>query len=245
MKPAEQLLITNALYWDGISSATDRFPPEKLADVEAHLRALTIHDGHVPLRGNGTSGTWDGMIGRPVVCPPLVGGTITAPHFLEFVLEFTDLVKDYLGGFPYLYSVHSFWTRPSGEPTNPDIQEWHRDRDAERFVTLFILGSDILTYGDGPHLFQRGTHKGTDELKMTWPILGYAGCCFFADTRGLHMGIRPTRGQRLMHWARWCLGTKPRSYSWDQMKAIQASRIPIERPNEKLRESTKLLVNWE
>jgi hypothetical protein len=40
------------------------------------------------------------------------------------------------------------------------------------------------------------------------------------------------------------LGTDPVSYGWDNMKPIEAERIPIARPNGKLRESTKLLVSW-
>jgi len=233
--------IARKLYWDGIAPSGDHF--EHYAEVEAHLKTLTIHDGHVPLRGNGQSGSWDSMLSRPVVCPPLVGGTITAPHFLEFALSFTDDMEEYLGGFPYLYSVHSFWTRPSNDRMNEDIQVWHRDRDADHFLVLFMFGSPVMEIEDGPHQFQTRTHRGVQGGHIEF-MYGRAGDCFIADTRGLHMGMRPTRGQRLIHWARWCLGTEPQSYAWDKMAPIAASQVPIARPDERLRESTKLLIDW-
>jgi hypothetical protein len=234
--------LLSQLYWDGIVKMPQTF--EYCAEVESYLKTLPIHDGHVPNRGDGTVGAWDDMQDRPVVCPPLIGGTLTAPHLLEFALQFTDLVEQYLGGFPYLYSTHSFWSRPSIKPKNGDIQEWHTDRDTKKFVVLFVFGSDIEEMADGPHLFERGSHRFPERDGQVEIVYGKTGTCFFADTSARHMGVRPIHNQRLLHWIRWCLGTDPVSYGWDNMTPINAERVPIARPNEKLRESTKLLVNW-
>lgn len=232
------------LYWDGIVQLEQRFP--YCEEVDAYLRKLPIHDGHVPLRGDGTVARWGQMRQRASICPPIVGGTLTAPHFLEFILNFTDFVEEYLGGFPYLYSTHSFWTRPSKDPLNDDIQKWHVDRDADKFVTLFIFGCDILNVADGPHVYKKQSHRYPGGVIAPYKFFGPVGTCLMVDTRGYHMGLRPTKVNklRLLHWARWCIGTEPRSYAWDQMKPIPASQVPLARPNERLRESTKLLVDW-
>jgi hypothetical protein len=231
------------LYWNGVVKGDLRISPRMLTEMHTHLDNLPKFPGHVPTRPH--EGTW---------CPPISGGTTTAPHFLDFATQFTDFAEEYLGSFPYLYSTHSFWTKPAKGAVNPDIQHWHRDRDDKKFVAMFMFGTDVLDANDGPHMFVRGSHRVDDgrtvlteepDPKTVIRIYGKAGEIFFANTFGFHMGMRPTLGVRLLHWARWGVSCPPAAYGWDKVSPVPGSTVPMEPPDEKIMESTKFLVDWD
>jgi hypothetical protein len=167
---------------------------------------------------------------------------LRAPHFFEFALKQTSIVRKYLGQEPLLYSVNAFTTYPIDGPMNPDIQEWHRDKDDVRFVALFVYLTDVLIPEDGAHLFKLETHRTTEDGPVE-TMLGSAGTAFLADTRGLHMGIRPTIRPRTMVWARWGVSDPPASYVWDKQapvdKAVLGARYPADKT---LQESIRLVV---
>jgi len=166
---------------------------------------------------------------------------LQAPHFFEFALGFTPVVAGYLQ-HPRLYSVNAFTTYPLDGPPNPDIQDWHRDKDDLRFLALFVYLTDVLQESDGPHLFQVGTHQGPN-VGVVRPVLGPAGTAFLADTRGIHMGVRPAVAPRTMAWARWGVSDPPASYLWDKQqpcsKAVLGDRYPSD---EAVRASIRLVV---
>jgi len=156
---------------------------------------------------------------------------LRAPHFVEFVLGLTAAAKAYLGQVPLLYSVNAFTTYPIAGPMNPDIQDWHRDKDDVRFVALFVYLTDVREMTDGAHLFKLRTHHGAGDGPQ-WAVFGAAGTAFLADTRGLHMGVRPTEKPRTMAWARWCVSDPPASYRWDKQqpcpREVMGARYPAD-----------------
>jgi hypothetical protein len=167
---------------------------------------------------------------------------LRAPHFLEFALALTPVVKSYLEQEPLLYSVNAFTTYPISGPMNPDIQEWHRDRDDVRFVGLFVYLTDVIRADDGAHLFETRTHNG-DVVGPIHTVLGSAGTAFLADTRGLHMGVRPALRSRTMAWARWCVSDPPASYVWDKQTPVPHSTLGERYPRDQaVRESIRLVV---
>jgi len=189
-----------------------------------------VHGASVAAHQPGNSACWS------------MADVLGAPHFFEFALALTSSAGRYLGQTPRLYSLNAFTTYPIDGPLNPDIQEWHRDRDDSRFLALFVYLTDVLHLEDGAHQFQGGTHEGAESGKV-FTILGPAGTAFLADTRGLHRGERPVGNTRTMAWARWCISDPPASYLWDAQtpasRDVLGDRYPAD-PS--LRESIKLVV---
>lgn len=166
---------------------------------------------------------------------------LRAPHFVEFVTGFTALAGEYLGQPPLLYSVNAFTTYPVSGPMNPDIQDWHRDKDDVKFVALFVYLTDVLSRNDGAHLFKSGSHVGAGGPAQM--VLGAAGTAFVADTRGLHMGVRPTTCPRTIAWARWCVTDPPASYLWDQQQPCSKDVLGARYPSDAgLQASMRLVV---
>ena len=167
---------------------------------------------------------------------------LKAPYFFEYALGFTELARAYLGQEPLLYSVNAFTTYPISGPMNPDIQEWHRDKDDSKFLALFVYLSDVLSESDGAHLYKLGTHNGAKDGPIT-TVMGRIGTAFIADGRGLHMGIRPVEHPRTIAWARWGVSDPPASYLWDKQSPVSrhilGDRYPAE---EKLQKSIRLVV---
>ena len=169
---------------------------------------------------------------------------VTAPYFWELGLSLFPTVAAYLEtDEPRLYSMNAFWARPSAAAPMRDLQTFHRDHDDERFVALFVYGTDVLEPADGPHRFVRGSHtfREDDGNNDSMNVYGPAGTAFLADTRGLHMGMKPTRGERLILWARWCVSERPWSYDQDRLAPVTAVGDRY-RVDARTRELTKLVL---
>ena len=181
-------------------------------DMATFLSYCQTYHGHVKgasvaPRGAGNSTCW---------APE---DLLKAPGFFEYAMGFTDLARAYLGQEPVLYSVNAFTTYPISGPMNPDIQEWHRDKDDSKFLALFVYLTDVLAENDGAHLYKLGTHNGAKDGPVS-TVLGRVGTAFIADGRGLHMGIRPTSHPRTIAWARWGVSDPPASYVWDRQSPV-------------------------
>lgn len=144
---------------------------------------------------------------------------LAAPYFFEFALSLTDLAGEYLGQIPRMYSFNAFETFPSDAKLNPDIQEFHRDKDDTKFLALFVYLTDVETPVDGAHEYHLGTHDG--ESRGVTSICGAMGTAFLSDGRGRHRGLRPVKGSRVIAWARWGISDPPASYQWDHMKPVR------------------------
>lgn len=166
-----------------------------------------------------------------------------APHFFDLALKWTPLAEAYLGQEPRLYSFNAFWSRPSQEDPIHDLQTFHRDKDDTKFLALFMYGTDVLTDNDGPHCYMVGTHDDEEKLPFhEHRILGPAGTTFLADTRGLHLGLKPKRGSRLILWARWGVSEKPWAYENDKLAPMNKEMLGLRSFGEKQLRILQLVV---
>jgi hypothetical protein len=169
------------------------------------------------------------------VCLPLAQ-VLRAPFLFERALDLTDVAAVYLiADPPVMYSANVFWTRP-GNVVRPDIQEFHRDQDDERFLVLFTYLTDVERPEDGPHELQ-----GPDGVARR--VYGPAGTMFLADTSYPHRGLKPTTGERGIAWFRWGISERPPANVWDKNEPIAAAEMGARYPDDpRLRESIRLLV---
>jgi hypothetical protein len=165
-----------------------------------------------------------GPDGRPVRLEDLPSGTRMASYPLAAVLACPGLLaaindpailgiaSEYLGCKPTISSIGIRWSFPS--PASPaETQLFHRDPDDWRFLKLFVYLSDVDVQS-GPHAYVLGSHQtaatlrakpfrhdalvrdyGRDNILV---VTGAAGTTFIADTHGIHMGIPPSAGARLI-----------------------------------------------
>lgn len=118
-----------------------------------------------------------------------------------------SIVSQYLGCLPTIDDIVAWWSLP-GRPAPKEEQFFHRDRDAVRFVKLFIYLSEV-TKINGAHVFVQGSHRidklcqprrryqdqeviksfGEDKIQS---ITGAFGSAFIEDTYGIHKGTVPT-----------------------------------------------------
>lgn len=235
--------LARQLYWDGAASG-GIWPHAKA--VHDHLKKCPVYKGHVVAQGDKIERTWEETEGLETLSHKMED-VIAAPHFLEFALSYTDLAEAVLGEFPYLYSLNAFWTRPGHWALDPNIQNWHRDRDDRKFLVLFLFGTDVGD--DGAHLFAKGTHRDPPNSPHGLPpnakiaeFSGPRGTYFFAQTFGVHMGRKPQHRERLLGWVRWCVSEKPQSYVWDGLKPIAPPEGVT--ATDKQKRSSQLVVAW-
>lgn len=211
-----------------------------IGDITDKLRKAPCYNGHVRVYSNGKPHKFDEMtgLGYSVWCHHM-RDIVLSPLF-EIACGMTPIAAEYLEAKPHLYSLNGFWVAPADAPMR-DLQTWHRDKDDERFLCLFVYGTDVRDYRDGPHCYKRCSHTG--EAKDVISVCGPAGTMFFSDGRGLHMGAVPTRGERLLLWARWGISERPASYDWDALEAVDKRLLGERYPtDEKMQDIIKLVV---
>lgn len=238
--------LIDTLRRDGIARVVPPLGAGQAADIAAHLRASPCYPGHVRVYGDKTPRTWAETATMTDVWCHDMETVVAAPHLWDLAISLLPTARAYLEAPPRLYSMNAFWSRASAEPPQTDLQTWHRDRDDERFLALFVYGTDVLTEADGPHRFRPGTQVEGDypagEFDVT--IYGPAGTAFLADTRGLHMGVKPTGpNARLILWARYCVSDKPWSYDNDELSPVPAAVLGARYPADaETRDLVKLVV---
>lgn len=165
-----------------------------------------------------------------------------APGLFECAVALTPIAAAYLEQPPVLYSLNAFYCEPNAE-AKPDIQGWHRDADDTRFLAMFAYCSDVLCDGDGPHQFLIGSHHGHPVPGCNnRSIYGPAGTLFLADTRGLHLGRVPSRGRRMIAWARWGVSRPPASYVWDGLQPTPRAALGDRYPSDQAMQNAISLV---
>jgi len=221
------LTLVETLRRDGIALLPTGLRVDHAAELAAHLRASPCYPGHVKVYGDRVPRTFEEIRETHDLWCHDMRDVVLAPHFWDFVISLMPTAVEYLGSAPHLYSLNAFWAKPGGSIWK-DLQTFHRDADDDRFLTLFVYGTDVLDVNDGPHLFRAGTHARPDlapedcfeQEFAPVSVYGRAGTAFLADTRGLHMGMKPTHGERLLLWARWGVSERPASYDWDQLEPV-------------------------
>lgn len=238
-------------------------PDPVLNDVEmtgltAALMDATQYRSHVAGKTEETVPNYSEAIraGWSIFAPHM-HDLIMAPCWFEVAMSYFGVAQAYFGGkFPYLYSLNAFWSAPAAGDLYQDTQAWHRDGDDPHQLTLFMLGTDVLSLDAGAHLFQRGTHHITDD-QLGWPfrqdppdqswtelVMGPRGTMIVCDTNALHKAIRPVTTPRLLVWARWSTACPPQSYQWDKLSPLPAAKLGNRYPSDQeLQRAINLVVN--
>jgi hypothetical protein len=131
----------------------------------------------------------------------------------------TSILEEVFKCKPTLGFTEGWWaytnrSRPKGS------QRFHRDFEGIKFIKLFIYLTDV-SIQNGPTVYVGGSHKSRklfhpkamqdDEVISAFgeenihTILGKAGSCFLADTRGIHKGNLPTKDPRLAIISQYCI----------------------------------------
>jgi hypothetical protein len=138
-----------------------------------------------------------------------------------------DVVNSYLGLWSRLKKVHLWYTIPSNAPrTRTGPQNWHRDPEDERMVTVFLYFTDIND-DSGPLQYIPSSRFGGENMGR-WPKFGGAASAsvvtekeiaaiipagdiktitcpqatlLFCDTSGFHRGGFAMKNHRILaHW---------------------------------------------
>lgn len=131
------------------------------------------------------------------------------------------IARKYLDSKPYLLGPQSWYTKPTVDRTDIDIEEtamaFHCDSDFFGFIKAFLLCTDV-SEENGPLAFLKGSHKGkrhvqgrlsdvqlaiNDEERML--ATGEVGDLFVVATKGWHKATPPNLGHRLM--VQWLFST--------------------------------------
>lgn len=139
---------------------------------------------------------------------------------------FLALAQAYLGCGPILDIVTMWWSVPfGGTPSEDGAQLFHFDMDRVKWLKFFVYLTDV-TADTGPHQFVAGSHR-TGQTPQRLLRRGYArlsdadvrsampaakvvtftgprGTVFAEDTRGLHKGVPPRFGNRLVFELEYC-----------------------------------------
>ncbi len=226
----------------GISNVAEGLSASQAERLSRHISCRGCFNSHVAVYSNGYPYSFHyAKTHFPVWCSNLQN-VLLAPFFFDLVLRWTPLAAAYLEtDEPRLYSLNAFWTQAAHEPIQR-LQTYHRDGDDTRFLAMFTYGTDVLEDEDGPHCFMCGTQDPEflpfDEKR----IYGPAGSTFFADTRGLHMGLQPQRGTRLILWARWGVSERPWAYVNDKLSPVPREMLGIRNFGDKLERILELVV---
>lgn len=212
--------------------------PSEVASINRYFDTCDVYyDAHVPqtARNAGRMAAPRDLYHGECYCVH-TSDAILAPLLWERALGVTRITAEYLNvECPTLYSANAFWTVAGSGPIRPDIQAFHRDYDDARFVAMFTLLTD--TY----------INNGQQELEgpdgVVREIYGRAGTIFMADTSRSHRGLKPTRGQRGIHWFRWGISERPEANRWDRIEPVAAARLGHRYPESVyLRQSVRLLA---
>ena len=212
---------------DGIARVYPSLGAGQATELAAHLRAAPCYVGHVRVYGDGVPRSFAETAAMTDVWCHDMETVVLAPYVWDLAISLLPTAARYLGAQPRLYSMNAFWVRASEAVPRLGLQTFHRDHDDERFLALFVYGTDVLAEADGPPRFVLGSHD-PDHLPIDCapPVYGPAGTAFLADTRGLHMGVKPTSPEpRLILWARWGISERPWSYDNDRLEPVDARRL--------------------
>ena len=196
-------------------------------DIRCHLRSAPCFNSHVKVYADQEREFSDAEREWQVWCHDMQAA-VEAPRFWGLALQYTRVAQHYFCKPPRLYSMNAFWTKPAVEPVQ-ELQTFHRDRDDDQFLALFVYGTDIHSREDGPHVYQCGSHERGSLASRTETVFGPAGTAFIIDPRGLHKGLLPTRGQRLLLWARWGVSETPWAYTNDKLTPLDRKSVLLGR----------------
>jgi hypothetical protein len=130
---------------DGITMVPLGLGEAQATDIREFLMTRPCYPGHVKTYGDGVARSFETIRDEFDVSCHDMQDVMMAPHIWDLIISLTPVAARYLGVSPHLYSMNAFWTRPSARAAQPDIQEFHRDADDDRFLVMFVYGSDAVT----------------------------------------------------------------------------------------------------
>ena len=127
--------------------------------------------------------------------------------------------QDYLGSYPVIDNISSWWSFPSCKPDKNAAQWWHFDLERPKWLKFFFFMTDC-TLETGSHSFVRGTHNNNginwhlrkkgysrlsdDEINKYYKkkeiinMILRKGSLLIEDTRGLHKGKKLLKDRRFL-----------------------------------------------
>lgn len=127
------------------------------------------------------------------------------PKVLAFAQEF-------LRATPTISNINAWWSFGEKESAE-QAQFFHRDVDDYKFIKLFFYLTDV-EMENGPHVYVESSSKDDQftrirrfsdaEIEETYGkekikyFTGKKGEAFFVDTYGIHKGLLPKKGKRLI-----------------------------------------------
>jgi hypothetical protein len=144
--------------------------------------------------------------------------TMASPGMQDFCSDpaLASIAAAYLGQ-PVIQDQTALWWTTTQGSADAALNAWlfHQDRDRLSFVKFFVYLTDVEKE-NGPHVYIKGTHRKvprslatdgrkTDDLVRNaglWDqvveLTGPAGTMLAVDTVGLHKGMPPQSGDRLV-----------------------------------------------
>ena len=187
--------------------------PDLVEEVRAYFAPLEARDPYRPELGTYRA---------PLEVPPCThvshydaADIVRAPYLMRWANDprVLDLVARWIGGAPTLAALRVWWSTPVGDGTPEHAELFHRDVDDLRFIKLFVYLTDVDD-STGPHVFVEGSHRidrlteirryTDDEIMAAFggaavrSFKGPAGTAFLEDTYGMHRGVPPMTGPRLI-----------------------------------------------
>lgn len=246
MNENERRDIASAIERRGYFQAGHRLGIVEVGEVRQHLEMRPTYNSHVFRLSSQQPKAWEDhrSSGSPVACWTLEDA-VTAPHMLATALSFVDVARAFLGvESPSLYSMNAWWSFPLG-PMKKDTQEFHRDPDDTKFLSIFFYLTDIGADAcqeivprekaidmDGDMSF-----AGFEADKLT----GSMGTVALLDTSLPHRGRKPLYYPRLMAWARYGASEVPAAYTYDELRPVVAPTV-AERLTEEERRICRLIL---
>lgn len=231
--------------WDGITAVLD------------HLDKCPAYTGHVWASGDRVPRKLKDALAQTRVeqnagyaCYHMAD-LLSAPGLLDFIVPMHVYAQMYFNGErPRLYSVNAFWKKPGAD------QDWHVDTDDRKVMVMFMYGTGIFNFDEGPHEYLTGSHHWSPAVKhvihkggkpddsFRHSFYGPSGTWFLTDTNGLHVGRAPKENPRLLFWARWGVSDPPHGYKGDQLEPVRATKLRYWTDDPEIQERTKLVIDW-
>ncbi|MEM6894843.1 MAG: phytanoyl-CoA dioxygenase family protein [Bacteroidota bacterium] len=186
--------------------------------ILASLEKLECYDGYRPELGTFSSKEIPGPTQvanykrEEIVSIKKIMDIANDPKILSFVQKF-------LHGKPTISALRCWWS-VKGNGTAEHTQLFHRDVDDYKFIKLFIYLTDV-SLDNGPHVyvetsayddrFKKIRRLSDTEIEDTYGkdkinyITGKKGEAFLVNTYGIHKGLLPKEGRRLMLQVRYSI----------------------------------------
>lgn len=204
----EDTSITDNLRSKGYALFPGFISPEKATELRIALEGLPCFDPWTTRKEE--FNILEAPVGTHVAQIKL-GPMMRELHNLAMNQSIINTVSKYFGCRFYLDSIQAWWSLP-GNSTPEEAEYYHRDNDSIQFLKFFIYLSEVNEH-NGPNIFIEGSHRSNkllqrrrltdEEVKRNFSdkciiFKGCAGDGFIEDTYGIHKGLMPIKGPRLL-----------------------------------------------